>query len=321
MLDWIPDFQNPDRLWTLVLLPVLIIAYLILLRLKGRVALRYTNTGVLGRIVGSQRRWTRHLFVAMSLASLIALGLAYANPLGVEKQPRERATVVLVVDTSLSMSATDVSPNRLAAAQTAAVAFMNDLPSSFNVAVVGLDGDPSIAIPPTTDRGATQRAIEALQLSDGTAIGDSITEALKAVDQAPVGDDEEEAPAMIVMLSDGTNTEGASATQATVQARDRDIPIFTIAYGTENGYVDVDGQRENVAPDPETLEQIATATGGKSVAADDLTSLKDAYRQIGSVVGYEEVAKPITATYASIALGFAVVAALGAVFMAARWPR
>lgn len=321
MLDWIPDFQNPDRLWTLVLLPVLIIAYLILLRLKGRVALRYTNTGVLGRIVGSQRRWTRHLFVAMSLASLIALGLAYANPLGVEKQPRERATVVLVVDTSLSMSATDVSPNRLAAAQTAAVAFMNDLPSSFNVAVVGLDGDPSIAIPPTTDRGATQRAIEALQLSDGTAIGDSITQALKAVDQAPVGDDEEEAPAMIVMLSDGTNTEGASATEATAQARDRDIPIFTIAYGTENGYVDVDGQRENVAPDPETLEQIATATGGKSVAADDLTSLKDAYRQIGSVVGYEEVAKPITATYASIALGFAVVAALGAVFMAARWPR
>jgi len=321
MLDWIPDFQNPDRLWTLVLLPVLIIAYLILLRLKGRVALRYTNTGVLGRIVGSQRRWTRHLFVAMSLASLIALGLAYANPLGVEKQPRERATVVLVVDTSLSMSATDVSPNRLAAAQTAAVAFMNDLPSSFNVAVVGLDGDPSIAIPPTTDRGATQRAIEALQLSDGTAIGDSITQALKAVDQAPVGDDEEEAPAMIVMLSDGTNTEGASATEATAEARDRDIPIFTIAYGTENGYVDVDGQRENVAPDPETLEQIATATGGKSVAADDLTSLKDAYRQIGSVVGYEEVAKPITATYASIALGFAVVAALGAVFMAARWPR
>ncbi|QXT61777.1 VWA domain-containing protein [Tessaracoccus palaemonis] len=321
MLDWIPDFQNPDRLWTLVLLPVLIIAYLILLRLKGRVALRYTNTGVLGRIVGSQRRWTRHLFVAMSLASLIALGLAYANPLGVEKQPRERATVVLVVDTSLSMSATDVSPNRLAAAQTAAVAFMNDLPSSFNVAVVGLDGDPSIAIPPTTDRGATQRAIEALQLSDGTAIGDSITQALKAVDQAPVGDDEEEAPAMIVMLSDGTNTEGASATEATAQARDRDIPIFTIAYGTENGYVDVDGQRENVAPDPETLKQIATATGGKSVAADDLTSLKDAYRQIGSVVGYEEVSKPITATYASIALGFAVVAALGAVFMAARWPR
>ncbi len=321
MLDWIPDFQNPDRLWTLVLLPVLIIAYLILLRLKGRVALRYTNTGVLGRIVGSQRRWTRHLFVAMSLASLIALGLAYANPLGVEKQPRERATVVLVVDTSLSMSATDVSPNRLAAAQTAAVAFMNDLPSSFNVAVVGLDGDPSIAIPPTTDRGATQRAIEALQLSDGTAIGDSITQALKAVDQAPVGDDEEEAPAMIVMLSDGTNTEGASATEATAQAREREIPIFTIAYGTENGYVDVDGQRENVAPDPEALEQIATATGGKSVAADDLTSLKDAYRQIGSVLGYEEVSKPITATYASIALGFAVVAALGAVFMAARWPR
>lgn len=321
MFSWIPDFQNPGRLWTLALLPLLIIAYLIMLRLKGRVALRYTNTGVLGRIVGSQRRWTRHLFVAMSLASLVALGLAYANPLGVEKQPRERATVVLVIDSSLSMSATDVSPNRLAAAQSAAVEFMNDLPSTFNVAVVELDGDPSIAIPPTTDRGATQRAIEALQLSDGTAIGDSVTTALKAVDQAPKGDDDQEAPAMIVLLSDGTNTEGAVPTEATATARDRNIPIFTIAYGTENGYVDVDGQRENVAPDPEALEQIATASGGKAVTADDRATLADAYQQIGSVVGYEEVAKPVTATYASIALGFAVVAALGAVFMAARWPK
>lgn len=101
-MSWIPDFGNPERLWTLLLLPVLIIAYLIILRLKGRVALRFTNTGMLGRVVGPQRRWTRHLFVAMSLCSLVALSLAYANPLGTEKQPRERATVVMVVDTSRS---------------------------------------------------------------------------------------------------------------------------------------------------------------------------------------------------------------------------
>jgi len=318
----IPEFENPERLWTLLLLPVLVIVYLVLLRLKGRIALRFTNTGVLNRVVGAQRRWTRHLAVAMSLASLVALGLAYANPLGTERQPRERATVVLVVDTSLSMSAEDVEPSRLEAAKAAAGTFVENLPDSFNVAVVALSGRPSIVVPPTTDRGVTQRAIAALELADGTAIGDSIDAALRAVDQAPPGeDDEEPAPAMVVLLSDGASTEGAAPDQAVSRAKGRDIPVFTIAYGTQNGFVDIDGQRENVAPDTATLERIAVETGGRSVDADDAESLATAYRQIGSVVGYEDVKKPITAQYAFAALGFAIVAALGAVMMAARWPR
>jgi Ca-activated chloride channel family protein len=272
--------------------------------------------------VGAQRRWTRHLAVAMSLASLVALGLAYANPLGTERQPRERATVVLVVDTSLSMSAEDVEPSRLEAAKAAAGTFVENLPDSFNVAVVALSGRPSIVVPPTTDRGVTQRAIAALELADGTAIGDSIDAALRAVDQAPPGeDDEEPAPAMVVLLSDGASTEGAAPDQAVSRAKGRDIPVFTIAYGTQNGFVDIDGQRENVAPDAATLERIAVETGGRSVDADDAESLATAYRQIGSVVGYEDVKKPITAQYAFAALGFAIVAALGAVMMAARWPR
>ena len=318
----IPDFQNPERLWTLALLPVLIIVYLILLRLKGRIALRFTNTGVLARVVGHQRRWTRHLAVAMSLASLVALGLAYANPLGTERQPRERATVVMVIDTSLSMSAEDVPPDRLTAAKEAAVSFIQEIPDAYNVAVVAMDANPSIVVPPTTDRGVTERAINSLELADGTAIGESITSALRAVDQAPPGDDEDEpAPAMIVLLSDGTNTEGPPAEGPAADAQERGVPIFTIAYGTQNGFVDVDGQRENVAPDTAALEAIAEATGGRAVDADDSTSLVEAYRDIGSVVGFEDVKKPITAQYAFFALGFAVVAALGAVMMAARWPR
>lgn len=318
----IPDFQNPERLWTLALLPVLIIVYLILLRLKGRIALRFTNTGVLARVVGHQRRWTRHLAVAMSLASLVALGLAYANPLGTERQPRERATVVMVIDTSLSMSAEDVPPDRLTAAKEAAVSFIQEIPDAYNVAVVAMDANPSIVVPPTTDRGVTERAINSLELADGTAIGESITSALRAVDQAPPGEDEDQpAPAMIVLLSDGTNTEGPPAEGPAAEAQERGVPIFTIAYGTQNGFVDVDGQRENVAPDTAALKAIAEATGGRAVDADDAASLVEAYRDIGSVVGFEDVKKPITAQYAFFALGFAVVAALGAVMMAARWPR
>lgn len=317
----LPEFKSPERLWVLLALPVLIILYLIAMRLRGRLSLRFTNTGVLGAVVGSQRRWTRHLAVAMSLASLVALGLAWAQPLGTERVPRERATVVVVVDTSLSMQATDVEPDRLTSAKQGAKAFIDNLPDSYNVALVSLNGQPAIKMPPSTDRGALERALEGLQLEEGTALGDAITVALKAVEQAPVGENEEKAPAMIVMLSDGTNTEGAGPEMPSAAAKNAKVPIFTIAYGTQNGYVDIDGKRENVAPDLATLKQIASTTGGKAVSADSADSLADAYKEIGSSVGYEDVSKPITAQYAFGALGFAVVAALGAIMMAARWPR
>ncbi|MCC2592743.1 VWA domain-containing protein [Tessaracoccus sp. OS52] len=317
----LPEFKSPERLWVLLALPVLVLLYLLLMRLKGRVSLRFTNTGVLGSVVGSQRRWTRHLAVAMSLCSLVALGLAWAQPLGTERVPRERATVVMVVDTSLSMQAEDVPPDRLTAAKESAMAFVNGLPDGYNVALVSLSGTPSIKMPPSIDRGAFERALMALKLEEGTALGEAIKVSLDAIDQAPVGEGEEAPPAMIVMLSDGTNTVGGGPQAPANQAAEAEIPIFTIAYGTQNGYVDVDGQRENVAPDVATLKAIAEETGGEAVTADSADSLADAYKEIGSSVGYEEVSKPITAQYAFGALGFAIVAALGAVMMAARWPR
>lgn len=320
LLSW-PEFESPQRLWVLLTLPALILLYLILMRLKGRVSFRFPNTGLMSAVMGSQRRWTRHVAVALSLCSLIALGLAWAEPLGTERVPRERATVVMVVDTSLSMEATDVEPDRLTAAKQGAADFIAELPDTYNVALVSLSGTPAIKMPPSTDRGALGRAIEALDVEDGTAIGEALQLALEAVTQAPTGDDEEPAPAMIVMLSDGTNTQGDSPEQSVATAKAREIPIYTIAYGTENGYVDVDGQRENVAPDFEALSQIAEASDGEAVTADDADSLADAYEEIGSSVGYEEVQKPITAQYALGALGFAILAAFGAIMMAARWPR
>lgn len=317
----LPDFESPGRLWVLLLLPTLIAVYLILMRLKGRISFRFTNTGVLGTVIGSQRRWTRHLAVAMSLCSLVALGLAWAQPLGTERVPRERATVIMVIDTSLSMQAADVEPDRLTAAKASAKEFVDNLPDGYNVALVALNGTPAIKMPPSVDRGALERAMAALQLEEGTAVGEAITTALDAIDQAPVGDGEEAPPAMLVMLSDGTNTVGAGVDGPVEAAKAADVPIFTIAYGTQNGYVDIDGVRENVAPDVALLKQVAERTGGDAVTADSADALADAYKRIGSSVGFEEVSKPITAQYAFGALGFAIIAALGAVMMAARWPR
>lgn len=321
MFSWVPDFESPQRLWALLALPVLVLLYVILLRLKKRFSMRFTNTGVLGKVVGGQKRWTRHVAVAMSLCSLVALALAWAQPLGTEKERRERATVVMVVDTSQSMQATDVSPNRLDAAKQQAQEFVNGLPESYNVALVELSGQPSVRMPPSTDRGALSRAIGALQLKDGTAIGDSIDEALAAVQLAPVGDNEEPAPAMVVLLSDGTNTDGGEPSAAAQRAKQAKVPIYTVAFGTENGYVDLDGKREHVAPDVAALDKVAKETDGKAVTADSAGALKDAYKNLESTFGYEEVQKPITAQYAFASLGFAIVAALGAVMMAARWPK
>lgn len=320
LLAW-PEFKTPVRLWVLVVLPILILGYLLLMRMRKRLSLRFTNTGVLGAVMGSQRRWTRHLAVAMSLCSLVALSLAWAQPLGTEKVPRQRATVVMVVDTSLSMQAKDVEPDRLSAAKEGALTFIQGLPDSYNVSLVALNGQPSIKMPPSTDRGALERALMGLGLEDGTAVGDALTLALKAIEQAPVGENEDPAPAMVVMLSDGANTVGAGPDAAARQARQAKIPVYTIAYGTQNGYVDVDGTREKVPPDVATMKELAKETGGRAVNADSADSLAEAYKDIGSSVGYEEIRKPITAQYAFGALGFAIVAALGAVMMAARWPR
>lgn len=321
LLSLLPEFKSPERLWVLLALPALLVLYLVLMRLKGRVSFRFPNTGVLATVVGSQRRWTRHVAVAMALCSLVALGLAWAQPLGKERVPRERATVVMVLDTSLSMKATDVPPDRLTAAKDQALQFIQNLPDTYNVALVALNGSPAIKMPPSVDRGALERAMQALEPADGTALGEAIDAALQAIDQAPVGEGEDPPPAMIVMLSDGANTVGAGPEVPANAAKAAEVPIFTIAFGTQNGYVDVDGKRENVAPDVATLRAIAQTTGGEAVSADSADSLRDAYKQIGSSIGYEEVSKPVTAQYAFGALGFAIVAALGAVMMAARWPR
>src|SRR5699024_1597379 len=161
------------------------------------------------------------------------LGLAWAQPLGTEKVPRERATVVMVVDTSLSMQAEDVEPDRLTAAKDSALAFVNELPVGYNVALVSLHGTPQIKMPPSTDRGAVGRALRSVQLGEGRALGEAITGSLEAIAQAPVGADEEAAPAMIVMLSDGTNTVGAGPDGPAAAAKTAEVPVFTIAYGTQ----------------------------------------------------------------------------------------
>ena len=315
-------FGSPDRLLILLVIPLLIVAYIIASHRKNRRGMRFTNTSMLDVVVPKHSQWRRHLAVALSLLSLITLTAAFARPKTQVDVPRERATVVVVIDASLSMEATDVNPDRLSAAKQAAVAFVKSLPEKYNVAVVSMSGNPNILVPPTLAHNTVENAINTIKLQESTAIGESIITALRALEQAPKdpANPEAIAPGAIVMLSDGTNTAGRAPQQAAAEARAAKVPIYTIAYGTENGYVDLDGKREPVPVDHELMQEIAELSGGKYFSAATPDQLKTVYNNIGSQVGYEKADREVTARFAGYGLAFAVLAALGAISLGARWP-
>ena len=261
------QFLDPQRLWLLLIIPFLVAAYIWAVRRKNRFGMRFTNTAVLGAVAPSQSQWRRHVAVALSLLSLVTLVIAWARPNGVEKMPRERATVVLIVDTSLSMEATDVKPTRLAAAKQLSIEFAKSLPEQFNLALVSLSGNPAVRMPPTLDRSLAERAINALTPDESTAVGDAISTALSALKIAPKGDDGKPPPGAIVLLSDGQNTAGRSRCRPPT-TRAGEGPVYTIAYGSDNGWVDVDGKRRG-PPGQGDAEVNRTAHRGPRVGGRD----------------------------------------------------
>ena len=316
------SFLSPDRLLILLVIPLLVAAYIFATRRKNRRGMRFTNTSMLDVVVPKQSQWRRHLAVALSLLSLVTLTAAFAQPSTQIDVPRERATVVIVIDASQSMQATDVAPNRLAAAKAAAIEFVQKIPDKYNVSVVSMAGNSSILVPPTLAHNTVENAINSIQLQDCTAIGEGIYTALRALQQAPKDPNKPDsvAPGAIVMLTDGSNTAGRAPMQAAAEARTAKVPIYTIAYGTENGYVDLDGKREPVPVDHELMKQIAEATDGRYFSAASIDELKAVYDNINSEVGYEKAEREVTSRFAGYGLAFAVLAALGAISLGAKWP-
>ncbi|GAB3702461.1 VWA domain-containing protein [Mariniluteicoccus flavus] len=318
----LPHFEVRNRLWWLLAIPVFVALYVVLTRLRNRRGMRFTNTSMLGAVVKPQSQWRRHLAVALSLLSLVTLTMAFAKPKATIDVPRERATIVVVLDVSQSMAAKDVKPDRITVAKQAAIDFVNSLPAKYNVSFVALSGSPSLVIPPTLDRTSINAAIERAELRDSTAIGESIVMALRALDLAPKdrANPNEIAPGAIVMLSDGTNTIGRPAEQGAQEAAQAKRKIYTIAYGTENGYVDFEGRRELVPVNHDLMKKIAAQTEGEYFKAATPDQLKKVYTSIGTSVGYEKAEREVTAQYAGYGFGFAVLAALCAISLAARWP-
>jgi Ca-activated chloride channel family protein len=241
-------------------------------------------------------RW-RHLPAILLLTSLVLFTIAMAGPTHDVRIPRNRAVVMLVIDVSQSMRATDVSPNRLAAAQEAAKQFAGQLTPGINLGLIAYAGTATVLVSPTTNRDATKNAIDKLQLADRTATGEGIFTALQAIATvgAVIGGGGEPPPARIVLMSDGKETVPANpdnpkgAYTAARTAKDQGVPISTVSFGTPYGYVEINGQRQPVPVDDQTLKKIAELSGGTAYNASSLSELKSIFTTLQEQIGYETI--------------------------------
>ena len=321
------SFAWPAFLWGLLLVPVAGVLYLLAQRRRKRHAVRFTNLELLANLVPRTPGWRRHLPPVLLLMALSALLLGLARPQATVLVPREEANVVLLMDVSGSMEATDVSPNRLAAAQEAAGAFLDRLPDDLRVGLVTFSEREQVLALPTTDHAAVRDALGALEAGGGTAMGDGLLRATE-ISQLGAGEGQgrdvrnanergdeggrEGVPAAVVLLSDGANTDGETEPEeAAERARALGVPVFTVALGTEEGTVEGPGGQEvPVPPDAETLRRIAEGTGGEFFASASEADLVSVYRDLGSSLGFVEEEREVTAAFA--AAGAVLILAGGA---------
>ncbi|WP_371551032.1 VWA domain-containing protein [Streptomyces sp. NBC_00554] len=309
--------------WLLLLVPLagLIGAYLLVQRRRGRYAVRFTNLDLLDKVAPRRPGRRRHIPAAAFCATMALLVLGFARPTTEVRVPRERATVVVAFDVSASMQATDVEPTRFEAAQQAALAFVDRLPERFNAGLVQFSGSATVAVPPTTDRDLLRSAIEGLTTRQGTAIGDAVVAARDAVRALDRQAETEPPPAHIVLLSDGSNTQGRSVESAAEEVAADEIPVSTIAYGTEDGTVDLpSGDSMRVPVDGPALENLASRTGGDFHEAATGEELQAVYEDIGSSVGYRTEEREVWQWFVAAGLVTALAAAATSLLWFSRLP-
>jgi len=301
-------FLTPERLWLLAAAGALAVIYVVAQTRRRRYTLRFTNIALLDQVAPKRPGWRRHVPAALFLLAMSTLILGFAQPARDVKVPRERATIMLALDTSLSMEATDVSPTRIEAAQSAAKAFVEQLPSRINVGLVTFNGNASLRVTPTTDREAVKRAIDDAQLGERTAIGEAIFTSLDALKQVPASDGTE-VPARIVLMTDGTTTDGRPNDSAVAAAKQANVPVSTIAFGTDAGTITIPQEPFPipVPVDKEALKSIASATGGTFYSAASEGQLKQVYDNIGSSVGFVTEQHEISTWFIGGALVFMLI--------------
>jgi Ca-activated chloride channel family protein len=307
-------FVSPG--WLLLLIPAaaLLAGYVIAQLRRKRFVVRFTNVELLASVAPTRPGWRRHVTFALLLTSLAVLTVGTAQPTAAVRVPRDRATVMVAIDVSLSMQATDVLPDRISAAKTAAKQFVDLLPPRINVGLVKFGGNASVVVPPTIDRGSLKVAIDNnLQLQDSTAIGEAVFTCLDAINvfaKATTSRGDKPPPARIVLMSDGANNKGRTPEQAAAAAKRAGVEVSTIAFGTDTGTVNIPGYGPQAVPaDKPTLHNLAQATGGSFHVAASAEALQSVYTNIGQQIGYTTTHKVISWRFLAIGLLLALTAA------------
>ena len=305
------SFQAPIFLVGLVAIPLALLALWSARRRPAKYVIRFPATATLAAVVGRTGRVRRIIPPALLSLSLAGLVTALARPEATIAVPIEKASVMLVTDTSGSMNATDVSPTRLGAAQAAATHFLDRVPKSLQTGLVAYADGPNTVLRPTQDRDTVKGTLNALQADGGTATGDALEAALNALGKRG----KNSPPAAIVLLSDGASKTGRDPNEVAQEAKAAGVPIYTVALGTPDGVIQQGGQVLNVAPDPQALAQIAQLSGGRSFTAEDSDALDAVYQTLGSKIGTKKEKKEVSAGFA--AAGLLLLG--GAAFTSLRW--
>ena len=297
------SFASPAFLVGLALIPVLVVLYA---RAERRPQ-SFAPAKLLPSVVPARPGWRRHASIAGYAVALAVLLVALAKPQATVAVPTEQARVMIVTDHSGSMQATDVAPNRLAAAKKAAGTFLAALPDKVRVGAIAFNQKADVLQSPTRDHDAVREAIAGIRPAGTTATGDAIKTALATITG--------KAPAAIVLLSDGKSVRGSDPLAAARAAKARKIPIYTVALGTANGTIN-GGQP--VPPDPKTLADIARITGGSAFTAKDLKALDQVYKRLGSQVATKKQKREVTSLFAGGALALMLLSALSSIRMFGR---
>jgi Ca-activated chloride channel homolog len=292
------SFQAPIFLLGLAVVPLALAALALARRRAARYVVRFPAVPTLAAVAPRSPRWRRIVPPALLCLALAGLATALARPEATVAVPVERASVVLVTDTSGSMAATDVEPSRLDAAKDAAGRFLDRVPDELRVGLVAFSDAPNTVLRPTAEREPVQAAIERLRAEGGTATGDALDSALRALGTR--GDDSP--PAAVVLLSDGATQSGRDPADVAREAATAGVPVYTVALGTEDGIVESNGQALRVPPDPEALQEVAQLSGGETFAAEDADALDEVYERLGSQIGTREEKREISAGFAAAGL-------------------
>ncbi|MEP6791025.1 MAG: VWA domain-containing protein [Ramlibacter sp.] len=334
------NFLWPQFLWLLLATPLLVVLYLWLLRRKKKMALRYASLSIVREAMGPGQTVRRHIPPALFLLALIAMLVAAARPVAVITLPSTQQTILLAMDVSGSMRATDVQPSRIVAAQNAAKSFLADLPRHVKVGIVAFAGSAQVAQLPTTNRDDLVTAIDRFQLQRATATGNAIVislatlfpdagitlESLQTGRERQRGfaiDGEKKelkefkpvapgsyASAAIIMLTDGQRTTGVDPLEAAKLAADRGIRVYTVGIGTVDGEtIGFEGWSMRVRLDEETLKAIAQKTSAEYFYAGTAADLKKVYETLSSRLTVEKKETEVSALLALVAAALALVSA------------